>query len=114
MLTRQELHRLRGPAQLRVDEAEKMIANIRSFGILSGQPREIFSKPVSVFRDFVYLTETRRDEVADIGDHMKYDGPIHDWYNWNVGDSGPPIKTDDPEIEASDTIYGDLHGKWKI
>jgi len=56
MLTRQELHRLRGPAQLRVDEAEKMIANIRSFGILSGQPREIFSKPVSVFRDFVYLT----------------------------------------------------------
>jgi hypothetical protein len=100
MLTRQELHRLRGPAQLRVDEAEKMIANIRSFGILSGQPREIFSKPVSVFRDFVYLTETRRDEVADIGDHMKYDGPIHDWYNWNVGDSGPPIKTDDPEIEG--------------
>ena len=98
MLTRQELHRLRGPAQLRVEEAEKMIEYIRSFGVMSGQPRDNFSKPLSVFRDFLYLPETRREDVGKIPDHMKYDGPIQDWYNWYVGD-GPPIKTDNPGIE---------------
>ena len=47
MLTRKELHRLRGPAQLRVQEAERLIEYIRSFGVISGQPRDTFSKPIS-------------------------------------------------------------------
>ena len=98
MLTRKELHRLRGPAQLRENEAEKLIEYIRSFGVMSGQPRDNFSKPLSVFRDFLYLPETRREDVGKIPDDMKYDGPIQDWYNWYVGD-GPPIKTDNPGIE---------------
>ena len=96
MLTRKELHRLRGPAQLREPEAEKLIEYIRSFGVISGQPRDTFSKPISVFRDFLYLPETRRVDVSEMPDYVKYDGPIQDWYNWYVGDSGPPIKTDNP------------------
>ena len=98
MLTRKELHRLRGPAQLREPEAEKLIEYIRSFGVISGQPRDTFSKPISVFRDFLYLPETRRADVSEMPDYVKYDGPIQDWYNWYVGDSGPPIKTDNPTM----------------
>ena len=99
MLTRKELHRLRGPAQLREEEAEMMFEYLRSFGVISGQPRNTFVKPLSPFRDFVYLPETRREDVSAKKPSMKYDGPIQDWYNWHVGDSGPPIKTDNPAIE---------------
>ena len=99
MLTRKELHRLRGPAQLREEEAEMMFEYLRSFGVISGQPRTTFFKPLSPFRDFVYLPETRREDVSEMPDSAKYDGPIQDWYNWYVGDSGPPIKTDNPGIE---------------
>ena len=41
MLSARDLHRLRGPAQLRVEEAEKLFEYIKSFGIISGQPRNI-------------------------------------------------------------------------
>lgn len=101
MLTRKELHRLRGPAQLRVQEAERLIEYIKSFGVMSGQPRDVFNKPLSVFRDFVYLPETRRADVAEMPDALKYDGPIQDWYNWVLDeDSSPPIKTDNPGIDG--------------
>ena len=96
MLSRKELHRLRGPAQMREEEIEKMIEYIRSFGVMSGQPRDIFVKPLSPFRDFVYLTETRRADVAEMPNWVKHDGPIQDWYNWYVGSSGPEIKTAGP------------------
>ena len=96
MLSRQELHRLRGPAQMREEEIAKMIEYIRSFGIMSGQPRDTFVEPLSPFRDFVYLTETRRADVAEMPNWVKHDGPIQDWYNWSVGSSGPEIKTAGP------------------
>jgi len=99
MLTRKELHRLRSPAQLRWEEAEKMFEYLRSFGVISAQPRDTFVKPLSPFRDFVYLPETRREDVSPIPEEYKYDGPIQDWYNWYVGVAGPPIKTDNPGIE---------------
>ena len=102
MLTRKELHRLRGPAQLREEEAEMMFEYLRSFGVISGQPRNTFVKPLSPFRDFVYLPETRRADVSEMPDSMKYDGPIQDWYNWYVGayldEDVPPIKTDNAGI----------------
>lgn len=98
MLSAKDLHRLRGPAQLRVEEAEKLFEYIKSFGIISGQPRDVFNKPLSIFRDFVYLTETRREDVGTMSGTLAYDGPIQDWYNWYVGDSGPPIKTDNPSM----------------
>ena len=96
MLTRKELHRLRSPAQLRWEEAEKMFEYLRSFGVISAQPRDTFVKPLSPFRDFVYLPETRREDLSPIPEEYKYDGPIQDWYNWYVGVAGPPIKTENP------------------
>lgn len=106
MLSATDLHRLRGPAQLRVDEAEKLFEYIKSFGIISGQPREPFVKPISVFQDLVYLPEMRRSDVSAIPEPEKYDGIIHDWYNWNLRSSAiirpkseiPQIKTANPSM----------------
>ena len=105
MLSATDLHRLRGPAQLRVDEAEKLFEYIKSFGIISGQPREPFVKPISVFQDLVYLPEMRRGDMKYLPDSEKYDGVIQDWYNWNLRtsfrttegfDVVPPLKTNNP------------------
>lgn len=101
MLTRKDLHRLRGPAQLREDEAEKMFKYLQSFGVISGQPRDTFVKPLSPFRDFVYLPETRREDVKSMSGYRAYDGPIQDWYNYHLrGIKVPLIKTDNPRMKA--------------
>ena len=105
MLTRKELHRLRGPAQLRAYEADRMFEMIKSFGIISGQPREIFVKPLSVVRDFVYLPETRRANIR--GKQKTWDGPIQDWYNAYVRDPGPPIKTNNPKIATDASLWNE-------
>ena len=107
MLTRKELHRLRGPAQLREDEAEKLFEYLKSFGVMSGQPRETFNKPISIYRDLVYLTETRREDASTKFQDwpwLAYDGPIQDWYNWYASRMNglPPIKTDNPGVKAVD------------
>ena len=109
MLSQKDLHRLRGPAQLRKDEAEKLFEIIKSFGVISGQPRSTFVQPLSPFRDLVYLTETSSNtdgfSIKDFNNRGnmeigKYgDGPIHDWYNWHPSESFPAIKSNRPIAE---------------